>query len=221
MVAPGGSFRERALFALLSVGVAACGAAGVGAGATSPRGTLVALAAAADRGDADALYALLPEGARRAESLTAFRARMVVEQPEVRDLAAALRSQMHAGLEPRVNLALRSGATVAVDDDPDGWRVAEPGLGGTLAGTPAAAARALRAALQRQSLPALLSVLSATARGALRAEMRAMIDALADPSALETTSTSNSGQRVELRLPDGHTLRLVREGSSWRVDDVQ
>ncbi len=225
MIAHGGSFRGRALIAFLCLaqtGLTACGLGGPGAGAAvSPRGTLAALTAAADRGDADALYALLPRAAQREESLPAFRARMTLEQPEVRELAASLRRQQQAGIEPRVDLALRSGATVAVDDDPDGWRVAEPGLGAATAVTPAAAARALRAALLRQSLPALLSVLSATARGALRAEIHALIDALADPSALEATSTSNSGQRVELRLPDGHTLRLVREGVNWRVDDVQ
>jgi hypothetical protein len=176
---------------------------------------------AAARGDAAALYALLPERARREESFESFRTRMQVEQPELRELSTALRQQEQHQVAPQLQLALRSGATVAVEDDPDGWRVAEPGIGTTSAPTPAAAARALRQALLRESLPALLAILSATARGSLRAEMQAIIDALDDPSALESTVTSNTGQRVELRLPDGHTLRLVREGGNWRVDDLQ
>lgn len=225
MIAHGGSYWLRAVLACWCMAqggefVAGCALAGAG-GTLSPGGTLAALAAAVDRDDTQALYALLPARARREESLAAFRARMTLERPEVRELASALAQQRQAGLRPRVALALRSGATVAVDEDPDGWRVAEPGLGDTLAPTPAAATQALRAALLRQSLPSLLAVLSATARGSLRGEIAALIEALADPSALETTSTSNSGQRVELRLPDGHTLRMVREGSSWRVDDLE
>ena len=213
---------ERVWLALAVAALSGCGAGAVGSPAAgSPRETLAALERAADHNDTAALYALLPASARRQETYAAFQARMRTEQPEVHDLALALRHQQQSGIEPRVALALRSGATVAIDDDPEGWRIAEPGLAGAVTTSPAAAARALREALLHRSLPALLAVLSATARGALQAEMQAIIDALADPSALETTSTSNSGQRVEVRLPDGHTLRLVREGSNWRVDDVQ
>jgi hypothetical protein len=205
---------------LAAVTLVGCGGAG-GPSMDSPRATLTALQRAADRGDAATLYALLPDGARRTESFAAFQARIRTEQPELHDLGSALLHQQESGIAPQVELALRSGSSIAVVDDADGWRVAEPGLGTSLATTPAAAARALREALVRQSLPSLLAILSSTARGALRAEMQAIIDALADPSALETTLTSNNGQRLELRLPDGHTLRLVREGANWRVDDVQ
>ena len=51
--------------------------------------------------------------------------------------------------------------------------------------------------------------------------MQSIVDALSDPSALESTVTSNTGSRVEFRLTDGRTLRIVREGTNWRIDDVQ
>ncbi len=201
---------------------AGCGAAVRGGSASvSPRETLSALQRAADRGDSAALYAMLPEQARREESLTAFQARLRGEQVELRELATALRTQEAHHVAPQLQLALRSGASVAVDEDEDGWRVAEPGLGATLAPTPAAAARALRQALLRQSLPALLAILSSSSRGSIRAEMQSIVDALSDPSALESTVTSNTGSRVEFRLTDGRTLRIVREGTNWRIDDVQ
>lgn len=187
----------------------------------SPRATLDAVQAAASHGDAAALYALLPERARREESLDAFRARLAHEQRELREVGAAIQQALQDRREPYVELPLRSGDAATVVDDEEGWRVARTGFGPAVTLSPSDAMRAFRVALVRQSLPALLEVLSSRTRGALQAEIAALIDALSDPNELTPTSTSSTGQQLEVRLPDGRTLVLVREGTSWRIDDVR
>jgi hypothetical protein len=201
----------------LSSALAAC----AGGGATaSPRGTLHALQSAAERGDAAALYALLPAAARRQESLEAFRARIASEQPELRGLGTAIQQALQDQREPVVEVPLVGGGATTVVEDVEGWRMARSGFGPAATPTPADAARAMRTALQQQSLPALLAVLSSRARGALQAEISALIDALSDAESLGVTATSSAGQRLEVRLPDGRTLVMVREGGAWRIDDV-
>ena len=213
--------RHRAA-ALLAIPLAfsACASAGHAPG-SSPHDTLLALQSAASRNDTTALYALLPERSRDSESLEHFRTRLQTEQTEL----GALRDDLsHAESEHRqaaVEVPLRGGNSVAVVEDREGWRLSEPGFGP--ASTPNAidAARALRAALVAQSLPAILQILSARARGAIQAEISALTDALGDPAGLAHTSTSDAGQRMEIHLRDGRTLVMVREGANWRVDDVQ
>jgi hypothetical protein len=209
----------RALLVLAILSTAAgCGAV---AQTGSPRSTLDAMRAATTRHDWAALYGLLPAAARREESLDAFRARMSRDRQDVGELADEIGRGYDEQREPVVEVPSRQGGAVPIVDEADGWRLAQPGFGPAPAPSAAEAARMLRAALVRRSLPALLSVLSARARGALEAEMSALIDALADPEALDITSTSAAGQRLEVHLPDGRSLVMVREAQGWRVDDVR
>lgn len=189
-------------------------------GGSSPRNTLQALHSAALHGDVAALYALLPERARRQESLTDFRARMQSNQRELRDLVEALDRALQDQHVPYVELPSRRQGAVTVVEDPEGWRLARPEFGPAVTLSPTEALQAFRTALLRQSLPALLQILSSRTRGALQAEMHALIDALQDPASLEVTATP-VGQRFEVHLPDGRTIVLVREGLQWRIDDIR
>jgi hypothetical protein len=102
--------------------------------------------------------------------------------------------------------------------------MARPAVGPGPAPTPHDAARALREAIARRSLLAILTVLSSRSRGAVQSEMAMLLDALEDPAALEmrpVTVGSAEAEAVALRLPDGRSLILVREGTDWRVDDIQ
>lgn len=196
-----------------------------GARAGSPRSTLESVRNAAQRADADALYALLPASARRATTLEAFRARMATERAELHTLGEALANTLPSR-SPVVELATTDGVGATAVDDIDGWRVARAGFGPGTTPTPTDALRALRAALRRRSLPALLQVLSARARGALLADFAAISDALEDPSAVGSLVTHTgqgpgSTERREVLLPDGRRLMLLREGPSWRIDDLQ
>lgn len=99
-----------------------------------------------------------------------------------------------------------------------------PAVGPGPAPTPQDAARALREAIARRNLAAILSTLSSRARGAVQSELAMLLDALEDPAALEVRPTSagpGGTESIALRLPDGRSLILVREGSDWRVDDIQ
>lgn len=211
-----GDERAPARAAIAAVALFAWGASLWGcARNASPRSTLEAVQAAAARNDADALYALLPRATQRALTREQFRARLAAERPELQALATELRQTLAANRGPIAELATSDGAGVTAVEDREGWHVARAGVGpGTLA-TPLDAARALRSALRRRSLAGLLQVLSARARGALLGDLEALEEALSDPSNLRVGE-----EQATVPLPDGRELTLVREGGSWRVQDL-
>jgi hypothetical protein len=206
--------------ALLGATVVAAAACQTSTSGGSPRATLERFYRAAHRDDAAALYELLPARARANESLATFRARLARDRVELHGVATAVQRTLGAGTSPHLEVPTGDDGVATVVADADGWRVAQSGLGPVAAASPADAVRALRAALQRGNLAALLYVLSDRARGALQAELAALVAALGDPDGLEPTTTP-AGQHLELRLPDGRTVVLVREGPAWRVDDVR
>lgn len=191
---------------------------------SSPRAALLAFQRAVERNDIDALYQMLPASARREESLAQFRQRLQNERAELRSVGEEVRRSLDGRRSPWVALPSRAGGTVTVVDTAEGWRMARPAVGPGPAPTPHDAARALREAIARRSLLAILTVLSSRSRGAVQSEMAMLLDALEDPAALEmrpVTVGSAEAEAVALRLPDGRSLILVREGTDWRVDDIQ
>ncbi len=203
-----------AALALSGWTAAGCGATARG---TSPRGVLAEVSVAARAGDAAALYALLPEAARRAEPFEAFRTRVTADHGELVTLAERVTRTL-AHRSPQVDVGLSGGDAVAAQDDPDGWSVARAGIGPAVATTPDDAVRALHQALTRRSLGGVLEALSARARGSMEAELAALADATADPASLEHTMVPD---QVTLRLPDGRFVVLRREDGIWRVDDLR
>jgi hypothetical protein len=192
--------------------------------ATTPRATLHAFRQAVERQDDDALYRLLPDHARRRESLAQFRARLATERAELRSVAREVDAALSARREPTITLASHAGGSITVVDSPDGWRLGRSPIGPGPAPRPLDAARALHDAISHRSLDGVLATLSSRARGAVQSELAMLRDALADPSGLELrpAGTSPSGsETMTLRLPDGRALLLVREGNDWRVDDLQ
>jgi len=191
---------------------------------SSPRAALVAFQRAVERNDVDALYQMLPASARREESLAQFRQRIQNERAELRSVGEEVRRSLDGRRSPWVALPSRAGGTVTVVDAAEGWRMARPAVGPGPAPTPQDAARALREAIARRSLVAILTALSSRSRGAVQSELAMLLDALEDPAALEARP-ANAGpggaEAVALRLPDGRSLILVREGTDWRVDDIQ
>lgn len=207
----------------LSLLSALTGCASAGA-RSSPRAALVAFQRAVERNDADALYQMLPERARREESLPQFRQRIQGERAELRSVSDEVRRALEGRRSPWITLPSRSGGSVTMVDSSEGWRMGRPGVGPGPAPTPQDAARALREAIARRSLVAILTALSSRSRGAVQSELAMLLDALEDPAALEVrpASTGPGGaESVALRLPDGRSIILVREGTDWRVDDIQ
>ena len=82
--------------------------------------------------------------------------------------------------------------------------------------TPGQALAELRAALARRSYPALMRVMTASSRGTMETNMRALVGGLEEP---ETLDIRVEGDHAEVELPDGHTVRLRREEGLWKIDD--
>lgn len=202
---------------MLGLWLAAFGASGCAAvGAQGPRDVLSRARVASREHNYPALYALLPESARRAESLAQFAARMRTQERELTEFGDAVEQSLRAR-SPAVDVPSREGgAATAVEDAGEGWRVGSSGLGDGAARTPAAALQGLRRALERGSLPALLRLLSSRARGALLADLAVLLDGVTDPAPL---AANNLNQR-ELLLPDGRRLVLILENSQWRIHDL-
>nr|MBK7067867.1 hypothetical protein [Deltaproteobacteria bacterium] len=203
--------------------VSALSMVGCGTSGSSARATLLALVSATRAPDpARALYDLMPESARRAESLDAFRARVGSDPRslvELRDSVAAALS----GATP-VTAELHQGARrVLAVEERDGWRVGGPSLGdATVVTTPGrdgarAALEHLRRTLARGDLQGLMSMLSARARGAMESDLRDLAAALEDPDALQFPEIPGA---TRVRLPDGRVLLLVWERDGWRVEGL-
>ncbi len=191
---------------------------------SSPRATLLSVVAATRSSDpAGALYDLLPERARRAETREAFRARVGADLRSVDELRASVDDALRAGAPVSVELRERSRRVLAVEER-DGWRVGGPALGdASVVTTPGrdgarAALEHLRRTLLRGDLQGLIAMLSARARGAMESDLRALAGALEDPDALRFPDVPGS---TRVQLPDGRVLLLVWERDGWHVEGLR
>lgn len=184
---------------------------------SDPSATIAAYAAAAKRGDADAIYALLSRRGRADLGREGTRRKVLDAR---RELAEEAEVFARPGVEPEVV------AVVRYDDGEHAELVLESGLFrvGSAAALPAAARTptealaGLRQALARRSYVALVRVLSADTRGALESDVSSLVEGLEDP---ETLDVQVSGDDAEVELPSGHSVRLKREGGVWRVEDLK
>lgn len=114
------------------------------------------------------------------------------------------------------------GVAAAVEE-PGGWRVADPGFGERGAGRvpgregARAALRGLHQSL-RQGGVSWATLLSARARGALDADLRALAEATEH---VEWLDIPEGNGPLSVRLPDGRVLVLVWEDGAWRVDGLR
>ena len=63
---------------------------------------------------------------------------------------------------------------------------------------------------------ALMRVMTSSTRGTLENNMRGLVNGLEEP---ETLDIDVEGDRAEVELPDGHTVRLKREEGVWKIED--
>lgn len=170
---------------------------------------------ALQRGDADAVYALLSTSAREALGHKG------VEQVLARDrkeLVAAATSATNANARvetsARVEYSEERIASVVLEDG--AFRVAAAAALPARAASPEDALRELREVLARRSFAGLLRVLTADAARSLDAQLASVVEALGDPA---TVDIEVDGRRATARLPGGHTVKLEREDGAWRVRD--
>ena len=182
-----------------------------------PREAARAYAAAAARGDADGVHALLTRDARRTYGLGRVRELVRDERAELSRQAASV-SRTDARVEASARLLLADGSAVELELEPEGFRVAAADTLPGAARTPTEALDGLRRALSRRSYSALLRVLSAESRATVELDLRALAVALENSATLDVRV---QGDRADVDVGGGHLVTLRREAGTWRVEDIQ
>lgn len=181
-----------------------------------PTSVLIAYAAAVERDDPRAAYALLSERVRDQVSEREFLERWRATQTERRAQAAALRAAAAARrftTGAQVDSGGRSSLLVL---ESGGWRVVAPRRTETGARTPEEAVRRFVEALERRDADALLRLLAEPLRSTVERELA---ERLAKLKATVGKPIPTEGDRARLRYDPRYHLELQRENGQWRVAD--
>ena len=197
----------------LSLSAAACGAPSL----PDPKEAVEAYAAAAAKGDADAIYAMLSEKGQRSLSQEEVRRMVREERAELVDQAKSLAA---AGVvvktRARVRYADGEIATLEYDPETRAFRISAADALPAGARTPEQALGQLRRVLARRSYAGLLRVLTPATRSAIESDLRSLVEGLEEPEGL---TVDVSGDSATVQVPGGHEVKLRREGGVWRVED--
>lgn len=171
-------------------------------------------AAAAARGDAATLHAMLTREAR--EHLgEAGVAKLVAEsRAELGRMGRAFSAKpLHTTTITRVRFDDGEVAELALEDGQ--FRISSAAGLPSEARTPVDALDDLRNALARRSYAGLLRVLSKETQLAIERDLRSLVEGLENPESLQIRVT---GDRAEVEVPGGHVVRLRREAGFWKVE---
>ncbi|MCC6664308.1 MAG: hypothetical protein IT375_11220 [Polyangiaceae bacterium] len=199
-------------FVLAATGAfAGCG----GHGLPDPKVTAAEYAARVEKGDADAVYAMLSTEAQRAHGKEGVR-RMVKESQL--ELTRTARAVAAAGTKVEMQATVRyaDGEQASLDVEDGSFRVGSAGALPLGARTPAQALSELRQALARRSYGGVLRVLSSESKSAVENDMKSLVQGLEQPETLDVKIT---GDRAEVQVPGGHSVKLKREAGFWRIED--
>jgi hypothetical protein len=180
-----------------------------------PKVTARAYASAAERGDADAIYALLTPEGRRALGPAGTKQLVQESKSELGRTARAIRSN-DARVEASAETRFSDGESATLVLENGRFYVDAASLLPARPRSPSQALAGLRRALARRSYPALMAVMSGDSRGALESDLGALVDALEHP---ETLDIQVNGDAAEVQVPSGHRVLLKREAGVWRVLD--
>jgi len=191
--------------------VAAC----AGERLPDPRITAHAYAAAAQRGDARAIYALLTPDGQRALGPAGTRRLVQESRGELVRGARAIQSDA-ATVEASAEARFTDGESATLVLENGAFRVDATSLLPARPRTPSQALSGLRRALSRRSYPALMALLASDAHGAVESDVSSLVQGLEHP---ETLDIQIVGDTAEVELPTGHLIKLKREAGIWRVLD--
>jgi hypothetical protein len=180
------------------------------------RAAALAYAAAAQRGDAAALYAMMTTAARRDRSPGEVAAIVADERAELAEQGAAI-AGANTRVEATARLRYADGEEAALDMRAGRYGVSAAGALPGGGRTPEEALQQLRRVLARRSYAGLMRVLSPGTRASMEDRMRSLVDGLNDPGALPVQVT---GEAAVVAVPGGHQVKLKRDGGMWRVDDL-
>ncbi|HEU4406572.1 MAG TPA: hypothetical protein VFS43_15000 [Polyangiaceae bacterium] len=192
-------------------------APGCGRGAVEgPEKALRRYADAAARGDAGALYAMMTERDRRSLGPSGVARAVSDARGELGEQARALTGPSPPKVRATARVRYADGEVATLELEGDQFRIASADALPADARTPAQALGQLRRVLARRSYAGLLRVLSKETRQAVERDVRALVEGLSEPEALEVKV---EGERATVRLRGGHVVLLRREGAAWRVED--
>jgi hypothetical protein len=180
-----------------------------------PKVTARAYASAAQRGDAEAIYALLTPEGRRALGHSGTKQLVQESRSELDRAAKAIQSdesRVEASAEARFNDG--ESATLVLENGR--FLVDAASLLPARPRTPSQALSGLRRALARRSYPALMALMARDSQGAVESDIGALVSGLEHP---ETLDIQVNGDSAEVLLPTGHRILLKREAGIWRVLD--
>jgi hypothetical protein len=180
-----------------------------------PKVTARAYASAAQRGDADAIYALLTPEGQRALGQTGTRQLVHESKGELTRTARAVGGD-GARVEASAEARFSDGESAILVLENGRFFVDAASLLPARPRTPSQALSGLRRALARRSYPALMALMTSDSQGALESDLGSLVSGLEHP---ETLDIQVNGDSAEVQLPTGHRVLLKRETGIWRVLD--
>ncbi|HYP87237.1 MAG TPA: hypothetical protein VEQ59_03775, partial [Polyangiaceae bacterium] len=172
-------------------------------------------ASAAQRGDADAIYALLTPEGQRALGKSGTRQLVTESKTELARTAQAIGSST-ARVEASAEARFTDGESATLVLEEGRFLVDAASLLPARPRTPSEALAGLRRALSRRSYPALMALMTSDSQGALETDVGSLVSGLEHP---ETLDIQVNGDAAEVQLPTGHRVVLKRELGVWRVLD--
>ncbi len=180
-----------------------------------PRGAADEYAAAAARGDADAIHSMMTSEAKQTRSKEDVRKLVREQRNELAEQAKAIQSpQSRTTATARLRFEDGEEAHLELRDGRFWISAAGAMPGGSR--TPEQALEQLRRVLARRSYAGLMRVLTPSTRAAIENDLRALVNGLERPDTLRVEIT---GDTAVVAISGGHTVKLKRESGIWRVDD--
>lgn len=196
---------------VLPAAVLACS----GRAVPDPRNAADEFAQAAARGDGDAIYAMMTTAAQKSRSRDDVKRLVSEQRGELAEQAKSLTAK-DARVEAVARLRYEDGEEAQLELREGRFWITSSGAlpGGSR--TPEQALDQLRRVLARRSYAGLMRVLTPATRAAVEQDLRSLVSGLERP---ETLHVDVSGDGAVVTIPGGHSVKLKREGSVWRVDD--
>jgi hypothetical protein len=193
-----------------------------------PRDTLAAYREALLRKDAEAIAKLEASSLRADHDIDAIRAQLL-GHPE---LASSLARELGEDAEiETAELVLESGRRVRLVRESGAWRVLEGGIDRSLPATAIGALSGFFGAIDRDRMDELRSFIpdehqaTFAQESALRAHVQRERERIAKVRAalgpLEAKEAIVSGDEAEVPYGEGKSVRMLRQGGTWRVIDLE
>ncbi len=202
---------RKALVVTALLGTSACATSHV----PDPRDAADEYAAAAARGDSDAIYEMMTTSAQKERTRAEVKKLVTEERGELAEQSRAITTGP-ARAKATARLRFEDGEEAALEwKDGRFWVTSAGALPGG-ARTPEEALDQLRRVIARRSYAGLMRVVSPATRAAIENDLRALVSGLEHP---DTLPVQVSGESATVNVPGGHHVRLKREAGVWRVDD--